>query len=1345
VDRRDVNRRDAAPNVGVLLPVRLETRFYPADGASGWRLRVLIVPDEPWIDRHNPVASAMERDSVERLWRAAPDGLGSEKGRIAWRVFVDRHGGPRAAWLARTYPPTAPPEPRPADLPAEPRFSRISGFPNELELWIGRGGQPAKSMARWPVKSDELQLDFPNPDDPNDARWWSSWGRATHVGLGIEVDLGADRPDDIDVLYVVGLGIGDPAALFSAHRDSGSLGLIAPGTPTNTIDGQPAADLGQHPDSWLQIALQPDSAGINRSRLSRALTGNYDAIGSVPGDTFEYRQDSLLMAALWPALWGHASEDIWGLGDAVVVGENIERAGLWAGGHVAPEGPFPAIRINDQPYGLLPATSLRRWRANGRDVQSDKVEEALQPSLIKALETWVEAANTAGNVVGADTNKLLDLLGRTSSSNGYAYRWFASLELVQLLYWTYDGGLTWPDVRTWWEVTSQRVLEYPVRPHRRYVTLGWPQDLRIHLVAPPHVRRDQRFGEYLLQHEQFDAQLLIREPIEFWFQAGAPSPHLPDSLLIRLLLHAVFVTAAEVRRAATSTRHAALEPIAADQNSRTRLAEMALAMTAADLRSGRPAAVMYATVREAIRLVLEQQVGDLDRALRATLDAAIYRLDPWITAYASRRLYWQTAETHRYQLGAFGWVDAPRPGTPGPTAGGLLHAPSSQQALTAVILRDRALHEAQQGRWDMKLESNTIRLAEQLAEEVRLGGHIREVLGRHVERIAVSPATIETLRNEFPIRDEHAGRRVCDGEKVLAADPATLPALTSAQHLALERLRRALDAYGDLLVVEAVHDVVAGRAAVAGASMDAAAGLAGPPNLEVLKTRPTGRGVNTNVLVAVPSVPDPPVAFDTSPGDLAEPAVAAFLTQVIGQPGAAPWRWHVLIPDRTVRVVHLSELGFSPIDTVMLSEEELGRLVLGLAPPGSVLDTAWSIIRPDDTRHVVRLSALGLPPMDIAILSERELSALLLAGQPAESRVDSPQPADGVAAQRRARRIVDVFGNQPAIPADLLDLDRTQRDDAVRQELRRRYERLRNVAAQLIDVIQTGATGGDEVLRLAARWGITPIARGDDTVADRLERARIALHERLEPAPAMTDVMSLDSKQLATAIAEMAAPEGQIAVLGRINLKNWPTTFAVAPTLDEEWLTINAAVRSSLARLEAHQLDAALGTGPALTAWTNRLDDPWQVHVSPTPSGIVPSTRLIVIYGPAGVLPSDITRDTVVAFGLLDSWGEVVPAVEQATTAAFGFNAPTARAPQTILLAVSPVENEPLNASTLVDIVAETRELARARMATPADLQAFDSALPLTMLPASGITTVHLEPRHGDDERDARRDHAVSV
>ena len=83
-------------------------------------------------------------------------------------------------------------------------------------------------------------------------------GRGGRRGVG-----GRDRPrrvpDDIDVLYVVGLGNGEyePARLFEAHEAAGSLGLLAPGTPTNTVDGAPAADLGRDADAWLDAMASP--------------------------------------------------------------------------------------------------------------------------------------------------------------------------------------------------------------------------------------------------------------------------------------------------------------------------------------------------------------------------------------------------------------------------------------------------------------------------------------------------------------------------------------------------------------------------------------------------------------------------------------------------------------------------------------------------------------------------------------------------------------------------------------------------------------------------------------------------------------------------------------------------------------------------------------------------------------------------------------------------------------------------------------------------------------------------------------------------------------------------------
>jgi hypothetical protein len=50
---------------------------------------------------------------------------------------------------------------------------------------------------------------------------------------------------------------------------------------------------------------------------------------------------------------------------------------------------------------------------------------------------------------------------------------------------------------------------------------------------------------------------------------------------------------------------------------------------------------------------------------------------------------------------------------------------------------------------------------------------------------------------------------------------------------------------------------------------------------------------------------------------------------------------------------------------------------------------------------------------------------------------------------------------------------------------------------------------------------------------------------------------------------------------------------------------------------------------------------------------------------------------------------------------------------------------------TLLDIVVETRELARARMARPAELpDTFDAWLPTGLLPVTGSTGIFLGPTH---------------
>jgi hypothetical protein len=584
----------------------------------------------------------------------------------------------------------------------------------------------------------------------------------------------------------------------------------------------------------------------------------------------------------------------------------------------------------------------------------------------------------------------------------------------------------------------------------------------------------------------------------------------------------------------------------------------------------------------------------------------------------------------------------------------------------------------------MDVTSDRARRASRLADEIRGGAHPAEALGREVERVVGDPLQIRSLRLLFPLRGEHAGRRTCDGMGVLAADPGDLglPASTLDE---LAQLRDAVDVYADLLVAEAVHHVVEGRTGLAGAALDAAAGLARPPVLDVLETRREGRAAETACLLvirdaAAPQLPDDPNALAaTNPAQLADPATAAFLAARVGAP--AQWRWRTNAPDDTSTTVALDDLGLEPADALALPLGTLERLVVDNAGGSG------------------------------AAFTDR----------------------DGSVRYERAARLAAVLGRIPATSGDAAETATTPTASAAAAaaELRDRLASLRAVAQSLADRLGAAADRDERrtALRLATRWGIAPEAEpaAADPLAGQVEGARQQLLERLAAAPDAPAAGVLGHEALATAIAALASPTGQIAVLGRLRRDALPALQAAGPGanaggLDTAWLAQIAPVRPPLARLEAFQLSAGTpaGSGPALTPWTNRPTDPWQTDPDDR-------RRLVVAYSPPDLDLAAAASDRTLAVGLLDRISETIPSAEHTTTAAFGFDAPGARAPQAILLAVPPDLTRDLDPATLVTIVAETRELTRGRMATLADLHEIAGLAPLPIVPASGDTASRLD------------------
>lgn len=1516
-------------DVGVLLPLRLETLF-DAPGSrfdaspTQWQLLLRVTPDEASICRDDPHVSDGEVKALTAFWQAIKQPgdlheswLEGDVAGIAWQQLADRVTPARAAWLVPTLVPQFDGEgvsvTLPVDMPATAQPNRVGGLPPELRVFAVTAapieGRVVHPIGRLPMAEDQqidqaaLTLPLPgqapvNPDEPGDReRWWASWDTAKAVGLGGEWLLPAGMtPENITALYVVGIGDEAPDAHFKAQVDAGELSVLRLGAPTNTVRGAAAASMGADWRAVAQARLrqrldpqQPVALGAGRGvqqHLSAA------TLPFFPGADWadETGESQRLVQALWPALWGHWLRDLWQVGD------RAHRVGFWAMANLYPEGPLAPLRIGDQPYGLLPVTALAQWEPaaalDAEGMAQRQVEAAMARALAELRGQWANAAYPKRTVVDKSTAQFVELLGQDAVSQRYLTRQFTPARSQTVPYQLGAGQQQQFDdlVLQAYRAASDRMGNGPVTS---YLANGYWRRSILPLVQPSRMIYRHRHGEMRerlplaqfisLLFEFFPAANPDDDDLErifrrFWvldeqgeYQLGA----LPNSLLIRLLIYACQITFAWRRSPSGSL--AERRVLRLQQKMALELADMldnpAWHDLAKNEQTGEPVAFL-------LRMPADRR-SQLERALRATLDSAAHRIDPWITGFAWQRLKQHSASPRRAQrLGAYGWVDGPFRGQPGPTDAGRLHTPSYNQTLAALILRDKflastraaSINDGGRNPWEMNITASKARLAEEIADEVRMGFHIYEIVGRYVENIIGVHQTVKELRlsNRYAMRPERKDpHEVCNGiealKGLLARDAdgnhvgdADFP-LNDAQLQELERLYAALDTYGDLLMADGVMQVINRQVDRAAETMDAAAGFSRPPAFEFTRTPPSGYQLESLVISALPFVAVDDLPADANPIRLADPSVAAFVDSRL----AGGWIWRAVNDDdeTVLGAVDLATLGLAPSDTLAFSDEllrEWARRTLGLplAFVAEERNRAWRV--EDGQNNVlgeVTLVELNLLPATLATLDETTLHGRVRttvgaaddarveeippldprlwvvrddAGDPlgladpnrlglTSAEVDALAPAD---LQRRVRQAVGVpqvrvdpprqhqlaqqltaaLGNRPAAGRDIAG---QALDEGIRAELNNRYQRLHAAGRQTVHDLVDAADDEQRAaaIRRACLWGVTPTsdARQRDafyailtgqpapaaatltelvmpmaeTLASRLDRTavqqaiddlrnaidddqrRVAIRRALvwgvaptdEEAP-LTEVaeqlaVALEARLnrvraapdtvpgLTQALAALAAPQGKLAILARWSPAQLfeATQLAVPgpePALDEAWLTVVAATRASLARLEALQLELDL----PLEAWSNSPGDPWQrarieanlvSRDTTSPLGLQ-MPRFVAAYGSA-----DAWLGGDVAVGLIDAFSEAIPMPQRTTLTAFGFNAPAARAPQAILLAVPPRPRQRLDDELLWQIVAETRELAHARTARVEDLGELQALTPTMWLQSSGATRVRLE------------------
>ena len=487
----------------VLLPVRLETRFFPQPNGDS-ELRIRVYPDKIHLDSHERDLTADEhtwgRHYYEQDWHAGNDRAARM---AAWQQLADRFGAERAAWIARLLQPInsnqRPTQSIPPDQPLTPppvfptvtvvasdstwrRAPQARLLPDRWIAVIHSAGQVAltatSGVVRRPLNAG------PDPQAPlpqgavkaaiergerlavdDGMKWMVDFEAAETAGMALRMLVPAAMLNaGLDSLLVFGvirsLSVAETAAqladLLDAHHYTDGLGFLRSGTPTNNTDDRRtsynASDPGHARSFATEISPAATTGPNNAAAVGTALgisAPRIDAtLGRVERGLAHDDADMKHMnVALWPVGWGYYLSNMIG-SEAGLTPELIDWARSHFIRHVRCFGPFPTLRCGGQPYGILPVTSLDQWQPDADAGDAAAPQTWLKDLLLNLRDqVWRPALGSAARIGSRQNPRdpdadLADVMRTDALSNSYAARNVFGRHFLQHLYRRILG--TWP-------------------------------------------------------------------------------------------------------------------------------------------------------------------------------------------------------------------------------------------------------------------------------------------------------------------------------------------------------------------------------------------------------------------------------------------------------------------------------------------------------------------------------------------------------------------------------------------------------------------------------------------------------------------------------------------------------------------------------------------------------------------------------------------------------------------------------------------------------------------------------------------------------------------------------------
>lgn len=598
---------------------------------------------------------------------------------------------------------------------------------------IGNGGTSFEDIK----DEDKVALYIEYLSSKSETRWMFDFEEAIQNGLGFKIDLTeAQYEAGFDRLMVLGIRMSDDEQTGQAnletllkhhHYGTNGLGIVPQGTPTNNTDDTKAGytetdDVDETFERYLSETTLDDPTERRLKKDGRWLAELLGIDAELAGLTkvshyhgTDQRESIAMDTALWPATIGYFMDSLMG---PVFNDRQREVARWYFENHVISRGRLPALRIGDQPYGILPTSAISKleWLnpatfpfAGMYDILSTL--KSLYELLSKVRKDWSAFENDLAHIgkPGDSQSVLLEVLGLHASSQEFYQRYAQGANhLFHYLWWINPAtaflayGVILSDAQKAGEFLhdlgyqhsdeTPAILEKVFFEKNHLLKGPFIDDRPLSEIDPirGYTPDGRNYIQWLIDGAYQDFSIIRKQEN---FSGDRP----PQALLYHMLRHALNLSFSETSfqlfRGAGLLSNDEVKASRVDaefmgfssQSYATSKWEY-LNRTENDINPGlsvekhinqllqasNPLSKEVETLVKALEVLQHAPTAHLERAFAEHLDACTYRLDAWLLGFVNLQLYAMRYGGDFEQdsfgdlrqglyLGAYGWVENLKP------------------------------------------------------------------------------------------------------------------------------------------------------------------------------------------------------------------------------------------------------------------------------------------------------------------------------------------------------------------------------------------------------------------------------------------------------------------------------------------------------------------------------------------------------------------------------------------------------------------------------------------------------------------------------------------------------------